>query len=561
VALRHFQTKLAQQIEGRDLKIDRFYNEKIGQPNHPAVRQMKDKRKASGIYANVLYDTNWENAAADFLSAKTIHDNHFNKIAYFFKPPMNRVAAERRDFVFPAAADKSRTWKVHNNQLHLKFKKKNTLFNSDHKKNEIYIVSTIQSFKMPPGLSLPMFIIVICLVIVLAYFLIRYSTRTIFGLNLLETGKKKRTYIDAQDEIRESIHTGADVILYCPTIKEMEYCSELFCEKTPSKGKFEAFYFDLQADTQTPEHAAKSKSKKVFVKNFELFPEDIDGNLKKAQRTVDLLRSPGIQVIIPTFLPLPEIIEYYEKKLEQLSLEKDQPPGETKSNYKKIIDLLSEITTSLVPLYLPLKTKIKEIYPVIEKIYDAGIKELIKKELEAAEYFKGIEQSIYQYYKKLTDNQEPITEEKMIQKIQELARPYYNKLLNSCSRKEKYVLYDIAQDMLVNANNLEAINSLLKKGLLVYDGAFRLMNESFRDFILTAVNREELELYVSTLSPKWRSYKTPLLLIALGVAVFFAFQEDFLGKVDALVTTAIGGIAIITKFSGLFLNVTKTRSK
>jgi hypothetical protein len=474
---------------------------------------------------------------------------------------MSRVAAERRDFVFPAAADKSRTWKKHNNQLVLEYKKKNTLFNSDYKKNEIYIASTIQSFKMPPGLSLLLFIIVICLVIVLAYFLVRYSTRTIFGLNLLETGKKKRTYIDAQDEIRESVQSGADIILYCPTSSEMEYCSELFCEKSPSKGKFEAYYFDLQSDTQTPEHAAKSKSQKVFVENFELYPEDIDGNLKKAQKIVSLLRLPNIRVIIPALLPLPEIIEYYEGKLEQLSPGKDQPPEEIKSNYKKIIDLLSEITNSLVPLYLPLKTNKKEVYPSIDKIYDPGIKELIKNEFTAAEYFKGMEQSIYQYYKKLQDNQGPITEEKMILKIQELARPFYNKALNSCSRKEKYVLYDIAQDMLVNANNLEAIDSLLKKGLLVYDGAFKLMNESFRDFILTAVNRDELELYVNTLSPKWRSYKTPLLLIALGVAVFFAFQEDFLGKVDALVTTAIGGIAIITRFSGLFLNVTKTGSK
>jgi hypothetical protein len=561
VALRHFQTKLAEQIEDRDFNIDRFYNEKIDQPGHPAVIQMKNKRKTSGIYANILYDTNWEGTAADFASAKTINDNHFNKIAYLFKPPLNRVAAERRDFVFPAASDESRTWKKHNNQLYLKYKKKNALSNSDYKKNEIYIVSTLQMFKLPLGLSLLVFIIVICLVIVLAYFLVRYSTRMIFGLNLLETGKKKRTYIDAQDEIRESVQTGSDVILYCPTIKEMEYCSELFCEKSPPKGKFEAYYFDLHSETQTPEHAAKSESKRVFIENFELFSEDIDGNLKKAQKIVPLLRLPDIQVIIPTFLPLPEIIEYYEGKLEQLSSEKDQPPEETKSNYKRIIDLLSEITNGLVPLYLPLKTHKKEVYPVIEKIYAAGIKELIKNEFAAAEYFKGIEQSIYQYYKKLQDNQEPITEEKMILKIREFARPYYNKALNSCSRKEKYVLNDIAQDMLINANNLKAIDSLLKRGLLVYDGAFRLMNESFRDFILAEMNREELELYVSTLSPKWRSYKTPLLLIALGVAVFFAFQEDFLGKVDALVTTAIGGIAIITKFSGLFLNVTKTSSK
>lgn len=561
VALRHFQTKLAEQIEDRDLKIDRFYNEKIGQPDHPAVKKMKNKRKASGIYTNFIYETNWESTPADFASAKTIHDNHFNKIAYLFKPPMNRVAAQRRDFVFPSSADHSRTWKKHHNQLYLKYKKKNTLFNSDPQKNEIYIVSTLQSFKMPPGLSLLVFIIVICLVIVLAYFLVRYSTRMIFGLNLLETGKRKRTYMDAQDEIRESVQSGADLILYYPTGSEKEYSSELFCEKSPAKGKFEAYFFDLQSDTQTPEQAAKSKSKKVFVENFELYPEDIDGNLKKIQKIVSLLRLPNIQVIIPAFLPLPEIIEYYEEKLEQLSSGKDQPPEDTKSNYKKIIDLLNEITNNLVPLYLPLKTNKKEVYPAIDKIYDPGIKELIKNEFAAAAYFKGIEPCIYQYYKKLQDNREPITEEKIISKIRELAAPYYNKALNSCSRKEKYVLYDIAQDMLVNANNLEAIDSLLKKGLLVYDGAFKLMNESFRDFILTAVDREELELYVNTLSPKWRSYKTPLFLIALGVAVFFAFQEDFLGKVDALVTTAIGGIAIITKFSGLFLNVTKTSSK
>ena len=258
-------------------------------------------------------------------------------------------------------------------------------------------------------------------------------------------------------------------------------------------------------------------------------------------------------MIIPAILPLSEVIEYYEEKLEQLSGASD----EAKSNCKKAIDLLSEIASSLVPLYLPLKTG-DQVYSLIAKIDNVLIKELIKREFRGADYFKRIESAIYQYYKKLKDSQEGVTEEKMILKIRELARNYYNKILNSCSRKEKYVLYDMAQDMLVNANNLEAIDSLLKKGLLVYDGAFRLMNESFRDFILAEVNREELELYTSTISPKWRSYKTPLLLIALGVAVFFAFQEDFLGKVDALVTTAIGAIAIITKFSGLFLNIGKT---
>jgi hypothetical protein len=363
--------------------------------------------------------------------------------------------------------------------------------------------------------------------------------------------------VDARDEIIEYLQAGFDVIFYCPTNNEMEYCSDLFSEESMTRSTFGVIFFDVQADEHTLDNVLTSKSNKVFVKNFTLYPEDIDGNLEKIQKIIRLLRSSGIQVIIPIFQPLQEIIEYYEEKYERLSVAGDESSKKTRSLCKRTIDLLNEIVNCTVPLYLPLRTG-DDIYPFIDPVFDTNIKNLIKKEFKVAEYFKGIENSIFRYYKKLTDNRESITEEKIIFKIRELSWPFYNKLLQSCSRKERFVLYDMAQDMLVNANNLEAINSLLKRGLLVYDGTFKLMNESFRDFILTVMNRKELELYISTISPKWRSYKMPLFLIAMGVAVFFAFQEDFLGKVDALVTTAIGAIAIIARFSGLFFNSGKT---
>jgi hypothetical protein len=149
----------------------------------------------------------------------------------------------------------------------------------------------------------------------------------------------------------------------------------------------------------------------------------------------------------------------------------------------------------------------------------------------------------------------------MIIKIQELTQQYYNELLSSCSKKEKYILYDIAQDMFVNVNNLDAINILLRKGILVYDGEFKLMNESFRNFILCSIDADELKQYVRILYPKWRSYKAPLLFFAFGVAVFLAFQGDLLGKVDALVATVVGGAAIVTNFSRVFQGYSKSSSK
>jgi hypothetical protein len=566
VTLRHVQAKLAEQIEDRNLRIDRFYNEKVGRPerkektdwpDYNPFENMKTKRKTSGIYAKKTLETELC-SFEKYKSANIIPHSHFDRIAYYLTPPLNRLAAERRDFVFPRAADNSRTWKKNNNQLYLKYKIKNSIFSKDSTKDDnLYIVSTIKSFKMSLGFSLILSIIVICLVLVFTYYLIRFSARMIFGLHLLESYKKKQTYIDALDEIREFVQAGSNVILYCPTMKEIEYCSELFSEKPGSTGTIRACCFDLETDTRGPGDIIKSKFQKVFIKNFELYAEDIDGNIDKLQKVTRLLKSPQIRVIIATSIPLREISEYYEERLANKS------PGEDESSvagrevilkYKTASDLLTEAGNDLTPLYLPVKTA-ESTYPEIEKIEEERIKHLIKTEFKAAEYFKGIEQGVYLYYKRLKDNREPVSEEKIILKIQELSQQYYNKLKSSCTRRDIYILYDIAQDMLVNTGDPEAINRLLKKGLVVYDGTFRLMNESFRNFILSSVDHEGLEHYMSTLSPRWKSYRTPLLLIVLGAAVFFAFQEDLLGKVDALATTVIGAIAILTKFSGLFAKV------
>jgi hypothetical protein len=125
------------------------------------------------------------------------------------------------------------------------------------------------------------------------------------------------------------------------------------------------------------------------------------------------------------------------------------------------------------------------------------------------------------------------------------------------------VLYDAAQNMLVNCNNMETINILLKKGLMVYDGTFKLMNKSFRNFILSSITPGEARDLVRGLNGQgnWKSYKAPLFIIALGVAVFLAFQDNLLSNVNAIITTLIGGLAILTKVSGIFSNVSVSSSK
>jgi hypothetical protein len=596
VAIKHLQVKLAERIEERNFRIDTFYENKMDKPvtnknsekTIDLIRWTKNKRKESGIYWEIPHPECGYCTKKDFEDATPIDDNKFNKIVCFLKPPMNKIAAERRDFVFPAASDKSRVWQKKNDKIYLQYKIKKSLFNSEDE-NSLYIVSNLKYFKMPTGLPFLLSVIAISLILTLAYFLMRLFARRIYGLNIPEFENKKQTYIDAQDEIHEAINAGSNLIIYCQTVKEMEYYNEAFCEESASEDvskenlndislsePIEVYLFNLNSDDQKleVEKAAKSKSKKVFIKNLELYSNDIDGNNKKMTSVINLLRLPNIQVVITTFKPMTEMIEFYEEKLTEFPPKEKEAKlstsvEEMKFKIKEIVDLLNEVDNCLVPLYTPLKTidkektKSKKGYPWINKIKNVDIRNLIKNEFKPAEYFEKIDHSVYRYYKNQEKKGIPITEEKIILKIQELAQHYYNKLLDACTSKGKYILYDMAQDMLVNTNNEEAITILLKKGLLVYsgEGGFKLMNESFRNFILTSIDPDYLRHYARTLFPRWKSYKAPLLLIVLGLAVFLAFQEDLLSNVDALITTAIGGIAIITRFSGLFFNFPKGRGK
>jgi hypothetical protein len=368
----------------------------------------------------------------------------------------------------------------------------------------------------------------------------------------------------------------------------MEYCVKLFCKGYLKKGKstptgnskgeskpIKADFFDLNSDKWNPEEiTGDGIDKIVLIENFQLSVSDIQGNLKKINRVIPLLRSPRTQVVIPTFTLLTEIIEYYGENLSGLTTKNTGAPTfpeDMKLQFKEIIDLLNEANTHLVSIYPHLitiskvrvnpQTNERVLCPWIENIEDKSVKTLILNEFKYFEYFEKIQHSVGRYYRELEKKNEsqgeksgPITKEKIILKIEELSHHYYKQLLNSCTRKEKYVLYDFAQNMLVNSNNLETINILLKKGLMVYDGTFKLMNQSFRNFILSSITPCEAKELVKGLNGQvnWKSYKAPLLLITLGVAVFLAFQDNLLSNVNAIITTVIGGIAMLTKVSGIF---------
>jgi len=114
-------------------------------------------------------------------------------------------------------------------------------------------------------------------------------------------------------------------------------------------------------------------------------------------------------------------------------------------------------------------------------------------------------------------------------------------------------LYDYAQDQLVNYNNKSVIESLYYKGLIKYDGAFKIFNESFRNYILSEIDPEKLKQQFGKKLPKgnWAKFKIPLFIVGFGLFILLGVQTNVLGNLSSILTSVGAGLALLTKFSGV----------
>ena len=125
-----------------------------------------------------------------------------------------------------------------------------------------------------------------------------------------------------------------------------------------------------------------------------------------------------------------------------------------------------------------------------------------------------------------------------------------------CTKKEKYVLYDLADDGLVNPRNTRVITKLLNKGLIIYTDKLRIMNESFRDFVKTGLNPEEaveLELEAKA-GGIWNKFRNPILIILVAIVVFLSITQresisnlvSFAGPIIALIPVLVRAFSALS---------------
>ncbi|MFI5195241.1 MAG: hypothetical protein ACHQD7_14340, partial [Chitinophagales bacterium] len=154
-------------------------------------------------------------------------------------------------------------------------------------------------------------------------------------------------------------------------------------------------------------------------------------------------------------------------------------------------------------------------------------------------------------YPSFDKTKDPVKQESaIVAKSQELA-PLFQCVWEGLNDREKWLLYCLANDGLINHKNESVIYSLLNKNLIViYDQRIRLISYSFREFILSRDNTdEEKKLLVKMKSGgSWDFVRFIVVVLIISVFIFlFLTRQEVSTKIIGLLTSLSVVLPLIFK--------------
>ena len=145
-----------------------------------------------------------------------------------------------------------------------------------------------------------------------------------------------------------------------------------------------------------------------------------------------------------------------------------------------------------------------------------------------------------------------LEEEQIIAEVGERAQHLYYLEWRSCTPEECFVLTVLASDGTVNPRNTASLRQLLRRRLIVRDPQFRVMNESFRRFVLAQSSAMQEEWDARAAASGWGRVQGPFATTLVLVGIFLlSTQQQFLQTSSGLLTAAGGCVAVLLKLVGV----------
>lgn len=585
---KHEQLEFARQKELRNIQLHDYY--KLMENNHKldsTVESVAEKRMQRGIYSQFAGISFFAKGKKGWNEKDESCQNKLNHksedIMNLIRPAYDNISVKTKFLESDSLLDGNQFWYQCDSNLIFNYFSTTETYNS-----QIPDSCRIYTKLQHPGIFNPLtsadtasilsrfknydsFLLWLILIFVLYgfYRIAMFGTKQMFGTSILEM----HTRFNFGNSICKRIDNGQSVlIIRSPYINPTEFI------KKHLESNYKLSTLDLSEQNCTNEKVKVQDEKNVLiVKNFGNNYYALQSLTHQLERIEEKIRKKEKMVIVSQTAPY-LILEYLEKLTKAVSTEKNVTEikswEELTLKFKYILSNLDVIFTpekqnrNMPKPGMSSKKECESSVPECSENHNKNIKCLICNELAASDYLHVHQGEMMTFYEELVKSnlQEQIIEKRIIAKIMEMSRLYYDSILDSCTHMEQFVLCDMAPDVIVNSKNQKVIIHLIRRGLLVVESnGIRFMNESFRKHILTRFTAEEklkLKIKLGDTGKSWQGYKLMLVLVMIGLFSFlFIANRAFLDNLNKLFIVLGGGTVLITNLTGLLTRKETGNSK
>ncbi|MEO9481869.1 MAG: hypothetical protein ABJG47_00395 [Ekhidna sp.] len=561
---KHNQLKVAEQYEQKVRKLDRRTD---ALQEVDSLRQDFFDTKLYGSIYLLNSDLSTVDTTANTYKHCVDSSSRGDVLLSKIRPHYSDIVTESKGLVFDVSEEKNRRWCFFDASDKSGMKLSYTEIESPLRRktnSQIYITTNLNLLTFGQKASAEevvpihykwIFRLIIALILISIYALVDYCTNKIYGREY----RNFKNTLPLTVENFKKISIGDDSI----THNKQRQIFLLGLPKSNKSNLIKSIEGLIHIDMMWVNYAEKWKKTKeldltecdgVILENFEYGISSHRLNKERLQLLEKLTCDHSIQLIISSDVNPSFITDFYESRL-NTSVEDEIKLEE----YTYSLETWRHILGGFIVVHNPIKENSKiNSYLKSSWIKSEVFKQLFRLELNKGSFLPNLLPGIKDYFVKLKknagNNEAKIDKEDIILRIQLLAESYYLGLWNTLSKEEKYIIYDLAKDRFVNINNKNGIRSLLEKGLLIYDNELSIMNESFTNFVLSIIKKEEALKMEKEVRDKgaWSTISSVLVLAVIGVFAFlFLGNPDFFQNFNALISVFIAIIGMVPRLGGI----------
>jgi len=325
-------------------------------------------------------------------------------------------------------------------------------------------------------------------------------------------------------------------------------------EKEPSKNNF--FIVDmimisaekLENDPNWIDHREKALENHplVIINHFDYNIKDAKTNSIKLDFLETLLQKGKSKVIIISSVhPITFLDSFNEQQSMEASAEQ-QANRISESEFERWKVVLGLFRIVIEPLVLIHRNHRKA--PIPDRA--------IIRETQYSKYLNNMQQMTLDTLPYVHNKGNDFVGDSLIFKLQITSHYFYNEIWQSLTKEEKFLLYDLAEDGLVNSFDDYNLSMLVCKGLIIRPhGTLMLFNKGFRNFILTSIGTAEVNRIKQQVrdNGRWGNMKAPLSLAVVAILVFLiTSQQESYTQIITYVTALGAGVPAVLKLFAMF---------